>query len=101
MDALAEQTQKTKVVNEKMKNATLNIAQLEEEKSLGKGCTSEINQRLLRIVKTRDSLFTVSVRQNLSEKTPICIRNAESTAWCFKKWGFFETRGRGGRKIEK
>ncbi|CAI9277885.1 unnamed protein product [Lactuca saligna] len=37
MDALDEQTQKMKVLSEKVKNATLNIAKLEEEKSLLKG----------------------------------------------------------------
>lgn len=46
MDALAEQMQKTKVLTEKMKNTTFNVAKLEEEKSLVKGCTSEINNNL-------------------------------------------------------
>lgn len=68
MDALVEQTQKMKVLTEKLKNATQNIAKIEEERSIVKRYTSEINQCLLRIVETHDSSFTVSVRQNLSEK---------------------------------
>ncbi|CAI9271899.1 unnamed protein product [Lactuca saligna] len=71
MDTFDEQTQKVKVLTKKMKNATLNISNLEEEKSLVNGKISEINQHLLRIVETRDSLFIVSVRQNLFEKLQI------------------------------
>lgn len=44
MDALAEQTQKTKVLQQKLKNAPLNIAKFEEKKLLVKGHNSEINQ---------------------------------------------------------
>lgn len=68
MDALAAETQKTKVLIEKLKNASCNIAKLEEERPLVKGCTSEINQCVLRIIESGDSLFIVFVRQNLFEK---------------------------------
>ncbi|CAI9300385.1 unnamed protein product [Lactuca saligna] len=37
MDELAEKTQKTKVLTKKLKNATQDIAQLDEERSLVKG----------------------------------------------------------------
>lgn len=68
MDSLAEQIQHVIVLLVKMKNASLNIANLEEEKSLVKGCISEINRYLLRLVDTHDCSFTLSIRQNLSEK---------------------------------
>ncbi|CAI9300387.1 unnamed protein product [Lactuca saligna] len=68
MDELVEKTQKTKVLTKKLKNATQDITQLEEERSLVKGCISEINQYLMRIAETRDSSFTLSIQQNLSEK---------------------------------
>lgn len=68
MDELAKKTQKTKVLNVKLKIATQNIAQLEEERYLVKGCISEINHYLMRIIETNDSSVTTYVRQNLSEK---------------------------------
>lgn len=68
MDELTEKTQKNKVLSEKLKNATQSKTNLEEEHSLVKGCISEINNYLMRLVKTCHSLFTVSVRQQLSEK---------------------------------
>lgn len=54
MDALPEQTQKTKVLTKKLKNDSSNIVKLEKERSLVKGWTSEINQlffcKLLKLV---------------------------------------------------
>ncbi|CAI9294198.1 unnamed protein product [Lactuca saligna] len=41
-------------------HATKHNADLEDEKYLIKSCVSEINQYLMRLVETRDSLLTVS-----------------------------------------
>ncbi|CAI9302449.1 unnamed protein product [Lactuca saligna] len=60
MDALAEQRQKTKVLNEKMKNASTTIQNLEEDKLFFK-----------------------------------------SHPGCFRKRGFFETRGRRGEILKR
>lgn len=68
MDELAEKNQKTKVLAQKLKHTTQHNANLEEERSLIKGCISEVNQYLTRIVETRKSSFTVSIRQSLSKK---------------------------------
>ena len=68
MDDLAEKTQKKKVISAKLKNTKTSIANLEEEKSLVKGCVSDINQRLLHIIESHDSLFTILVSQFLLEK---------------------------------
>ncbi|CAI9299597.1 unnamed protein product [Lactuca saligna] len=57
IDSLVEQTQRTKVLTEKVKNVTQNISKLGDKRSLVKGCISEINTRLLQIIETRDSFF--------------------------------------------
>ena len=51
-----------------MKNTSIDIAKLEEEKILVQGRNFEINQRLMRIVKSRDAPFADYVGQILSEK---------------------------------
>ena len=68
MDELAEKNQKTKVLFEKLNNATQAKSNLKEERSLIKGCISEVNDYLQQIIETRDSSFTVSIRQSFSEK---------------------------------
>ncbi|CAI9288513.1 unnamed protein product [Lactuca saligna] len=57
MDALAEQTQKAKVLTENLKHAKLEVDKLQEEKISIKAFYSEIHQRLLIIVETRSHPF--------------------------------------------
>ncbi|CAH1449161.1 unnamed protein product [Lactuca virosa] len=68
MDALVEQTQKAKVLHEKLKNAKSDVARLQEEKFSVKDRNSEIHQRLLRIVETRSPPFNDRVHLALCEK---------------------------------
>lgn len=68
MDELAKKTQKAKVLSVTLKNATKHNDGLEDERTLVKACVSEINQYLMRLVETHDSLFIVSIRQQLSDK---------------------------------
>lgn len=68
MDALAKQTQKMKVLQEKLKNASIDIVELEEEKIMVQGHKFGINQQLIRIIESRDAPFTNYVDQILSEK---------------------------------
>lgn len=68
MDQLAEKIQKAKVLSEKVKNASRHIVDLEDERAISESYVSEINQYLIRLVQNRKSLFTVSVRQHLSDK---------------------------------
>lgn len=63
MDQLAEKTQKAKVLSEKLKNATKHVVDLENERTIVKSYVSEINQYLMRLIETRDSLFTVLIQQ--------------------------------------
>ena len=76
MDALAEQTQKTKVFQEKLKNASIDIAKLEEEKILVQGRNFEINQRLMHIVESIDAPFTDYVGQILNENLSLFFRSS-------------------------
>ncbi|CAI9276276.1 unnamed protein product [Lactuca saligna] len=68
MVQLAEKTQKSKVLSIKMKIATKHVDDIDNERNIVKSCLSGINQYPLRLVETPNSLFTVSVRQQLSDK---------------------------------
>ncbi|CAH1427682.1 unnamed protein product [Lactuca virosa] len=68
MDALAEQTQKAKVLHEKLKNPKSDVARLQEEKLYIKSRNSATHQRLLRIGETRSPPFNDTVCLALSEK---------------------------------
>lgn len=68
MDQLAKKTQKAKVLLVKLQYANKHIHNLEYEKTVVKSRVSEINQYLQRLVETRDSVFTVSVRKHLLDK---------------------------------
>lgn len=68
MDALAKKTQKSKVLFVKLKIVTKHVDDHENERNIVKICVPGINQYPLRLVDTPNSLFTVLVRQQLSDK---------------------------------
>lgn len=73
MDKLAENIQNAKVLSVKLQYTNKCVDDLESEKTVVKSCVSEINQYLQRLVETRDSLFTVSVRQQLLDKLQLVV----------------------------
>ena len=68
MDQLVEKTQKAKVISFKLRTPINHIDDLQNERTVIKSCIYDINQYLMRLVETRESLFTVSVQQQLSDK---------------------------------
>lgn len=71
MDQLAEKTQKARVLSIKLQYNNKRVDDLESEKTIIKSCASEINQYLQRLVETRDSVFTVSVRHFSDKLQPV------------------------------
>lgn len=58
IDALVDSTQKVKVLKEKLKNVTIKLGKMNEERILVKGYNFELNQCLFRIAKNKNALYT-------------------------------------------
>ncbi|CAI9266380.1 unnamed protein product [Lactuca saligna] len=68
MDKLSIKTEKEKVVSTHLSHANKEIEDLKSEKAIIKRCVADVNAHMHNLIKTRDSLLTVSVRQHLAQK---------------------------------
>lgn len=83
-----------------MRNTSINIENLEEEKILVQRRNCEINQRLLRIVESRDAPFTDYVSQILNEKLKHVFENLNEIKNVMRSEDL-RNKGRTGGKVKQ
>ncbi|CAI9280416.1 unnamed protein product [Lactuca saligna] len=68
MDKLTVKTEKVKVLTVKLEQVEKQINELLYEKDAMKSCIADVNSLLSDIIKTRDSLITITIKKHLAEK---------------------------------
>nr|KAJ0199186.1 hypothetical protein LSAT_V11C600300210 [Lactuca sativa] len=68
MDDLAIKIKKVKALTVKLEHADKQIIDLLCERVVMKSCVADVNELILDIIETRDSMITITVKKHLSEK---------------------------------